>query len=83
MNPQELVDRIHNLNSNEHKILYYGPAKADELVALINEYHQVPETLIPIPETTQYAYQPAPSGSNNVLLAQSDAPPISYSSLSI
>ena len=82
MNPQELVDRIHNLNSNEHKILYYGPAKADELVALINEYHQVPETLIPIPETTQYAYQPAPSGSNKVLLAQYDAPQIYYSAIS-
>lgn len=27
MNPQELVDRIHKINSYEHSILYYGPEK--------------------------------------------------------
>ena len=26
MNPQELVDRIHSLNSYKHRILYYGPS---------------------------------------------------------
>lgn len=40
MNPQELVDRIHNQNSYKHRILYYGPSSSKDLLATINQYHQ-------------------------------------------
>lgn len=37
MDPQELVDRIKQLNSFKHRILYYGPNNQDELLAIINK----------------------------------------------
>ena len=49
MNPQELVDRIHQINTYEHKILYYGPETAEKVIAIINEQHKVPEKLNPVP----------------------------------
>ena len=45
MNPQELVDRIHNQNCFKHRILYYGPSSSKDLLATINQYHQVPAAL--------------------------------------
>ena len=44
MNPQELVDRIHNQNNYKHRILYYGPSSSKDLLATINQYHRVPAT---------------------------------------
>ena len=44
---QDLLDRIHNLNSYEHEILYYGPMTQEEIIATIAEVHNVPEKLTP------------------------------------
>lgn len=57
MNPQELVDRIHNLNNFPHRILYYGPAKANEVVATINEHHKTPEKFAEIPAAKKFTRQ--------------------------
>ncbi len=81
MNPQELVDRIHKLNSYEHKILYYGPAKPEELKKLIADNHNVPEKLTPIPAApVEFKYQETTE--NSVLFAQYDAKQIYYSAVS-
>ncbi|MDH6535591.1 insulinase family protein [Parabacteroides sp. 52] len=80
MNPQELVDRIHKINSYEHKILYYGPDKTTDLLATIEKYHRVPETLNPIPAGVEFV-QPQ-TAANNVLLAQYDAKQIYFSAVS-
>lgn len=57
MNPQELVDRIHNLNSYKHRITYYGPSTQDELLAVIRKEHRVPETLKELPEGIEFKQQ--------------------------
>ena len=49
MDPQELIDRIHNQNSYQHRILYYGPTSEKELLAIINKNHQAPKKLKEIP----------------------------------
>ena len=80
MNPQELVDRIHKINSFEHKILYYGPEKAEALVDIINERHQVPEKLNPIPAAPDFQMQETKE--NKVYFAQYDAKQIYFSAVS-
>lgn len=50
----DLTDRIHALNGYKHRVLYYGPSSADEVVALINENHKTAETLAEVPANKQY-----------------------------
>ena len=56
MDPQELVDRIHKINTYEHKILYYGPEKPQALLDIVKQYHNVPENL--------FLFRPQQSSSN-------------------
>ena len=80
MNPQELVDRIHNQNSYKHRILYYGPSSSKDLLATINQYHQVPATLKDIPAGNEYAYLETPV--TKVLVAPYDAKQIYMAQIS-
>lgn len=78
MNPQDLVDRIHGLTDYEHRVLYYGPASSDELLALLREHHDVPETLKAVPQGETFEYlQPsktkifvAPYDAKQIYMAQ-------------
>jgi len=38
----------------EHKILYYGPAEAENIKTTLNTFHNVPETLAPPPAPIQF-----------------------------
>ncbi len=80
MDPQALVDRIHQLTQYEHKILYYGPMKQKELLEVIEKYHQVPEKLLPVPEGKDYKM--LETNDNKVYFAQYDAKQIYYSAVS-
>lgn len=80
MDPQELVDRIHKINSYEHKILYFGPEKPEALLDLIKQYHNVPEKLSPVPAEAEFKQQETEG--NKVLLAQYDAKQIYFSAVS-
>lgn len=80
MNPEELVDRIHKINSYEHKILYYGPEETQTLVDIIGKYHRVPEKLNPVP--TAEEFKQLETTDNNVLFAQYDAKQIYHSAVS-
>ena len=80
MNPQELVDRIHKMNTYEHKILYYGPEKPEAVLDIIKQYHNVPEQLQPVPAAETFEQQETPA--NKVLLAQYDAKQIYFSAIS-
>ncbi len=80
MDPQELVDRIHKINTYEHKILYYGPEKPQALLDIVKQYHNVPEKLVPVPAATEFKQQETPK--NKVLLAQYDAKQIYFSAVS-
>ncbi|MDH6343828.1 putative Zn-dependent peptidase [Parabacteroides sp. PFB2-12] len=80
MNPAQLVDRIHNINTYKHRVLYYGPEKPQELIATIEKYHKVPDTFEPIPVGKEF--KQATITDNTVLLAQYDASQIYYSAIS-
>lgn len=60
MDPQQLVDRIHQLNSYKHRITYYGPSKTEELLAVINKEHRVPDTLKDVPQGIEFKQQLTP-----------------------
>lgn len=60
MDPQELVDRIHGLTSYKHRVLYYGPASQEELLALLKAEHKVPEALKELPAGEEINYQETP-----------------------
>ena len=49
MKPEDLVTMVSNLNSYQHKILYYGPENPDNLRTILNKEHKVPGTLKPVP----------------------------------
>ena len=78
MDPQELVDRIHNLLSYKHRIAYYGPSSAEEIVSLIDSEHGTPEQLRDIPEGIDFTQQLpeqttvflAPYDAANIYMAQ-------------
>lgn len=80
MNPEELVDRIHKINSFDHKILYYGPTEAEALLEVIQKNHSVPEKLNPVPAATEFTQQVTEG--NKVLLAYYDAKQIYFSAVS-
>jgi predicted Zn-dependent peptidase len=52
--PTELVDRIKNLTSFEHKIFYYGPQESDEVISVLDKYHKLPEAFTPIPPAKEF-----------------------------
>lgn len=71
MDPQELTTRIKNLNSFEHRIMYYGPENEKELLSTLNSLHNVPAKLKPVPETDRF--KQVETNENKVLLAEYDA----------
>lgn len=77
---EDLLSKIKNLNTYEHKVLYYGKSTLEDVVAKINEIHQTPETLIPI--NNQIKYYPLQTIKNQVLMAEYDAKQIYYVQLS-
>ena len=80
MNPQELVDRIHNQNGYKHRILYYGPSSEKDLLATIDKYHNVPATLKDIPAGNEFPYMPTLA--TKVMIAPYDAKQIYMSQYS-
>ncbi len=80
LNPQELIDCIKALNGYKHRITYYGPATADELIALINKEHRTPDTLADVPAAIDFKQQQTPA--NQVLIAPYDAKQIYFAQYS-
>ncbi len=57
LKPEELVDIIKGFTRMDHRVLYYGPKKADELLTSLNQYHILPDHLQPIPEPVKFEIQ--------------------------
>ncbi len=51
---QELIDIIKDFTQTQHRVLYYGPQKPDELVAALNTHHVLPEALKPVPSPVDF-----------------------------
>ena len=45
---EELLAKVRDLLTKQHTVVYYGPATKDELLASLNEHHNVPEELQPL-----------------------------------
>lgn len=56
----ELISIIKSLNSYEHRVMYYGTHKQDELTTILNKYHNVPAQFKPIPAAVTYTEQDNP-----------------------
>ena len=50
----DVLADIHNQNSYQHRILYYGPTSEKELLAIINKNHQAPKKLKEIPVGNEF-----------------------------
>jgi predicted Zn-dependent peptidase len=70
VDPAELVQRIKDLSSYEHRIFYYGAERPSKVMALLNREHQVPQKLRKIPDPTEYVE--AETGSNKVYFVHYD-----------
>jgi len=76
----DLTDKIHNIFTMEHKILYYGPAAGEKIVNLIAETHNVPESLTPV--VSGNPYKIAKTEGTKVFLAPFDANQLYYLAVS-
>jgi predicted Zn-dependent peptidase len=54
IDPESLVEKLHNLTSFEHRIMFYGPKEMKDAVAVLEQHHKLPETFLPAPEETVY-----------------------------
>lgn len=76
----QLLDRIHNLTSYQHDILYYGPMSETQIVETINAVHNVPESLLPV--TKNDAFKKQIVKENSVFVAPYDAKQIYFAGYS-
>jgi len=54
INPQELIDKIHDLIKYKHKILYYGTESPENVRNLLDRFHHIPTRFLPTPTKTKY-----------------------------
>jgi predicted Zn-dependent peptidase len=66
----ELTDMLHGLTGYEHKVLYYGPLKADEIVAKLAVLHPVSAELKACPAPIEFKFHDATA--NEVLFVHYD-----------
>ncbi|MCQ2157828.1 MAG: insulinase family protein [Bacteroidales bacterium] len=66
-----LIDKIHNLFSKEHSVIYYGPMEANDFIAKVNAMHNCPETLEPVVKGNPFQYKVTEE--NTVVIAPYDA----------
>lgn len=51
---EQLTEMIKGFTQSEHKVLYYGPRKGEELVATLNKLHRLPDQLKPSPAPVEF-----------------------------
>jgi predicted Zn-dependent peptidase len=54
---EELIDIIRQFTKTDHRVLYYGPEAEDQLVNVLNTYHNVPDQLQPVPPAADFVIQ--------------------------
>lgn len=58
LKPQELISRIKQLPTYQHRVLYYGPRAVDGTQAVLNQLHKTPAQLTPTPPAKDFAELP-------------------------
>lgn len=54
LSASQIKDKIKSLNTFEHKVLYYGPKEPADLVSALNQNHNVPDKLNPVPPSYKF-----------------------------
>ena len=54
---EDLITIIKDFTKTEHRVLYYGPKKGEEIVASLNQYHALPDQLKPVPPPVEFKMQ--------------------------
>lgn len=72
LKPSDLIGLIQKMKNYPHEILYYGPTNSTQVVNLVNQYHQVPKKLSPLPE--KETFHLAETKTNKVLFAHYEGP---------
>lgn len=54
LKPEDLLPIIKNFTRTEHKVLYYGPMAQDKLISSLNQYHRLPDQLMPAPTPVEF-----------------------------
>ncbi len=70
LTPEELIDIVKSLSGYEHRILYYGPADKNSLIASLNKYHNVPDKFNLIPKPV--VFEQLPMKKNQVYVVDYD-----------
>ena len=76
LTPQELLAKVGNLVKMQHRIFYYGPLSTADAIAAINNFHQAPTQLTPVPPLRTFPY--VETKENKVYLAQYDSKQIQF-----
>lgn len=72
---EELLAKVREMFNKQHTVVYYGPATKDELLASLNEHHNVPEA----PEALEIKrLTTVQTPDNRVFIAEYDANQIYY-----
>jgi predicted Zn-dependent peptidase len=61
LKPADLISLINSLNGYEHKILYYGPEKAETMGTILKAEHKTPAVIKPVPAKKKFEELPNPS----------------------
>ncbi|UZR93464.1 M16 family metallopeptidase [Chondrinema litorale] len=55
---EDLTEKIKNITQMEHRVLYYGPYELNKLVAVLEQKHNLPETMVPLPPKVEFEQMP-------------------------
>lgn len=53
---ETLVSILQTLTNFKHEVLYYGPAKPEQIISELNSLHVLPDAILPIPDAQPYTY---------------------------
>ncbi len=53
----ELLAELRSAMGYEQKVTYYGPMEMEQVIGVVNKYHNVPETLAAYPDKKEYKLQ--------------------------
>ena len=58
LTPEQLISKIKELNSYEHKVLYYGSESTENVISILNKQHNVPAQFKAIPAPAVFVEAP-------------------------
>ncbi len=69
IHPAALTDKLKSFTTYEHQVFYYGTKSMSDAKAMIEANHNLPEELLPIPESVEIVEQETP---NRVVVVDHD-----------